>query len=186
MPISPLTQTKTRLSMRLQTLWAMVAIVAAVVLPQIFHGIGLLTGTGATLGRTLLPMHLPIILVGLLAGPFAGAIAGLLAPAVSFVISGMPALSSLPFMMIELCTYGLVAGLLCKVKMHALVKVVIAQISGRAVCSLAAVVAASAVGYTAYSAAAVWTTTLVAGLPGLLLQWLVLPILAQAIQRRVK
>ena len=40
----------------------------------------------------------------------------------SFLLSGMPMLAVLPFMMIELCAYGLVAGLLREIKLPSLVR----------------------------------------------------------------
>lgn len=84
---------------------------------------------GTSLGETFLP----IIPVGLLAGQYAGAISGLLGPLCSFALSGMPSAVMLPFMMVELCVYGLTAGILRNVKLPTIVKVVIAQIAGRAV-----------------------------------------------------
>ena len=101
------TAARPRLSVKAQTLATLAAIVGAVVVPQIFHTLGAISGLGTALGETFLPMHLPIILVGLLAGPYAGAIAGLLGPLASFALSGMPGIAMLPFMMIELCAYGL-------------------------------------------------------------------------------
>ena len=69
---------KPRLSVKVQAIATLTAIVGAVAVPQIFHVIGAVSGVGTSLGEAFLPMHLPIILVGLLAGPYAGAIAGLL------------------------------------------------------------------------------------------------------------
>lgn len=84
------TTDKPRLSVKAQTLATIAAIVGAVAVPQIFHGLGAVSGLGTALGEAFLPMHLPIILVGLLAGPYAGAIAGLMRnmkiPAIAKVI----------------------------------------------------------------------------------------------------
>lgn len=65
------TTAKPRLSVKVQTLATIAAIIGAVVVPQIFHTLGAVSGLGTALGETFLPMHLPIILVGLLAGPYA-------------------------------------------------------------------------------------------------------------------
>lgn len=89
-------------------------------LPQLFHVIGAVSGQGTMLGVAFLPMHLPIIFVGLIAGPAVGAIAGAAAPLVSFLLSGMPMLAMLPLMMVELCAYGTVAGLLRGIKLPSL------------------------------------------------------------------
>lgn len=105
-------ESKPRLSLKVQVIATIAAIAGAVILPQFFHLLGAISGLGSALGETFLPMHLPIILVGLLAGPYAGAISGLFGPLLSFALSGMPGAYMLPFMMIELCVYGLVSGLL--------------------------------------------------------------------------
>ena len=83
-----------RISVKFQTLAALIAIAAAVALPQVAHGIGAVTGMGTAVGETFLPMHLPIIIVGLLAGPYAGLIAGAASPIISFALSGMPPAAS--------------------------------------------------------------------------------------------
>lgn len=105
------TMEKPRLSVKVQTLATIAAIVGAVAVPQIFHVLGAVLGLGTGLGESFLPMHLPILLVGLLAGSYAGAAAGMFGPLVSFAFSGMPGIAMLPFMMLELCVYGLAAGL---------------------------------------------------------------------------
>lgn len=177
MSTATLTMNKPRLSVKAQTLYTIGAIVAAVAVPQLFHAIGALSGTGTVPGATFLPMHLPIILVGLLAGPYAGAIAGLLGPVASFALSGMPTAAMLPFMMLELCGYGLSAGLMRNVKMPGIAKVLTSQVAGRAVRTLAVLVAVYALGSNAVGVASIWTS-IAAGLPGLVIQWALLPLIA--------
>lgn len=164
-----------RLSLTTKAASTVLAIVAAVALPQLFHVIGAVSGQGTALGVAFLPMHLPIIFVGLIAGPAVGAIAGVAAPLTSFMLSGMPGLVMLPFMMIELCAYGLIAGLLRYVKLPSLVKVVLAQFAGRVVLTVATAIAVFAFG-SGNSIAATWTSDLAAGLPGLALQWALVPL----------
>lgn len=135
-----------KLSLSTKAAATVLAIVAAVALPQLFHVIGAVSGQGTMLGVAFLPMHLPIIFVGLIAGPAVGAIAGAAAPLASFLLSGMPMLAMLPLMMVELCAYGLVAGLLREVKLPSLAKVVIAQLAGRVVLTAATAIAVFAFG----------------------------------------
>lgn len=168
--------TSERLTLKTQAIATITAIVAAVALPQIFHVLGVVSGLGSALGETFLPMHLPILLVGLLAGPYAGAIAGLLSPLASFALTGMPQMGLLPFMMLELCIYGLCAGLLRNGKMPTIVKVLIAQIAGRGVRAIAILLAVTAFGYDAIPVSIIWTS-LAVGLPGLVLQWCLLPLI---------
>ena len=166
-----------KLSLSINAAATVLAIVAAVALPQLFHVIGAVSGQGTMLGVAFLPMHLPIIFVGLIAGPAAGAIAGAAAPLASFLLSGMPMLAMLPLMMVELFAYGLVAGLLREVKLPSLVKVVIVQLAGRVVLTAATAIAVFAFG-SSKTVAATWTSDLAAGLPGLALQWALIPLAA--------
>lgn len=164
--------------------WAtLLAVVGAVALPQIFHVAGASLGLGTALGETLLPMHLPVLLVGLLAGPYAGVAAGALGPLVSFALSGMPGPAMVPFMILELAAYGLFAGFLRGVNLPTVAKVLIAQVAGRAVRAVAILVAVFALGNTTVAVASIWTSV-VAGLPGLILQWALLPLIVWLVDRR--
>ncbi len=174
--------TKTNLSVKVQTIATIVAIVSAVALPQIVHLIGRATGMGTAFGELLLPMHLPILLVGLLAGPYAGAIAGLLGPVCSFSLAGMPGMAVLPFMMIELCVYGLSAGLLRKINMPTVGKVLVAQMAGRVCRALAVAIAFYVLGTTEIAVASVWAGT-VNGVTGIALQLILLPVIVKVVER---
>ena len=161
---------------RQRTLAVLAAVIAAIALPQLFHMLGAVTGMGTALGQTFLPMHLPVLLVGLLAGPAAGLAAGAVSPLLSYAISGMPVLTGLPFMALELAVYGLIAGLLANRNLPVIAKLFIAQLAGRAVKAAGLGIAVYALGNTSVPVSSVWTG-LVTGLPGLLLQWSLLPLL---------
>ena len=173
--------TKKRLSAKVQILAAVSAIVAAVAVPQLFHLLGAVSGLGTALGETFLPMHLPIILVGLLAGPYAGAVSGLLGPLVSFVLSGMPSVAMLPFMMLELCAYGLFSGLLRNAKMPTIAKVLIVQIAGRAVRAAGILIAVYAFGNESVGISVIWSSIGV-GIFGIVLQWALLPLVVYRVE----
>ena len=75
------------------------------VLPGAFHAIGA--------GTVFLPMHIPVLLCGLLCGWQYGAAVGFVVPLLSSVLTGMPPIFPVaPAMMLELCAYGLLTGLL--------------------------------------------------------------------------
>lgn len=167
---------KPRLSVKAQTLWAVGAMAGAVALPQLFHLMGAVSGLGTKLGETFLPMHLPIIIAGLLAGPYSGAIAGFLSPLISFALSGMPSAAMLPFMMIELCVYGLASGLLRNVSFPVIGKVLIAQVSGRAVRAAAIAFSVYALGNDSIKTSVIWTS-IASGIFGLALQWVLIPLI---------
>lgn len=138
---STLSINKPKVSIGVQAIATVIAVITAVALPQLFHVLGKMSGLGKGLGVAFCPMHLPVILVGLLAGPFAGAITGALSPVISSLLTGMPSGPSLPLMVVELFAYGLVAGLLRNVRMPSIVKVLIVQIAGRATRMLAVIIA---------------------------------------------
>lgn len=170
-------------SVKVQALATLAAIVGAVAIPQIFHVVGAICGMGTGLGEAFLPMHLPIILVGLLAGPYAGAIAGAFGPLVSFALSGMPGLAMLPFMVIELAAYGLIAGLLRTANMPTIAKVLLVQVGGRVVRAAAILFAVGVLGNTTVAVATIWMSVL-AGLPGLILQWGLIPLIMFWVEHR--
>lgn len=176
------TMEKPRLSVKVQTLATIVAVVGAVAVPQIFHAFGAALGLGTALGESFLPMHLPILLVGLLAGPYAGAAAGMIGPLVSFALSGMPGITMLPFMMLELCVYGLAAGLLRNVKLPVVMKVLFAQIAGRIIKAFAIFVAVYGLGSESVSLASVWMS-IGTGIYGIVLQWALLSVIVHFVER---
>ena len=116
---------------------------------------------------------------------YAGAVAGVFGPLVSFALSGMPGAAMLPFMMIELAVYGLTAGLLRNVSMPVLAKVVLVQIAGRLVRAAAIVAGVSLLGVQGIQMPVIWNS-IVTGLPGLILQWTLLPLLVFWINNRAK
>lgn len=177
------TLTKPRLSAKAQTLAAILAVAGAVALPQIFHLLGAALGVANGLGETFLPMHLPIILAGLLAGPYVGLFAGAMGPLVSAALSGMPGPLMLPFMMIELGAYGFFAGVLSEAKLPTLGKVLAVQAAGRVLRALAMLIAVYALGNTALDLAVIGRSVVV-GLPGLCLQWLLIPLVMLLLNKR--
>ena len=159
---------------------AALAIVSAVALPQIVHLLGRLCGAGSALGEMILPMHFSVLLVGLLAGAWTGAAVGALSPVLSFLLTGMPSAEMLPFMTIELAVYGALTGLLAGQKLPCFLKLFAAQLGGRA-CKAAAMAFAfywlqSPIGMD------MLLSSLLLGIPGVLLQWGLIPPLLSSIE----
>lgn len=169
------TKKSEKISVKAQTYAAVVSIVLAVVLPQLIHTIGIISGLGTALGEVFLPMHLPVIFCGLIAGPFAGAAAGFASPIISFMLTGMPKAVMLPFMVIELLSYGLFAGLLRNVKLNGFIKVLAVQIGGRAVRAAAIAAAVYIMGVSGIAVSVIWSSV-VKGLFGIILQWSLIPL----------
>lgn len=156
-------------------LYAAVCAALGLVLPIAFHLFG---GTGPV----FLPMHLPVLLCGFAAGPLSGAIVGLLVPLLSSISTGMPPLYPTGvIMMLELCTYGLTAGLFFK-RFGTLLSLVLAMLAGRAVSGLASAILYGVMG-KAFGLTAFLTGAFVTGLPGIAVQLLVLPLIVTALRR---
>ena len=152
-----------------------VSIALAVVLPQAVHVLGIFSGSGNALGLALLPMHLAVFLVGLYAGAAAGFVVGAVSPMLSFALTGMPAFSAMPFMCLELASYGLICGLFSGKKVPTVFAVLLAQAGGRAIkffCMLFILCALRG----AADPMNVWTATL-QGLPGICIQLCVVPLI---------
>jgi riboflavin transporter FmnP len=121
-------QTQTlRLTKTKELTFTAVFIALSVYAPILVHYFG-----GVNAGRSFLPMHFFVLIAGLLLGWRAGLVAGLATPLISYFISGMPTASMLPFIILEVASYGLIAGLLKEtVKLNVWASLVGALIVGR-------------------------------------------------------
>ena len=160
-----------------------VATTAAVVIPQLFHLVGLATGTGSQVGQTWLPMFLPVIVVGLLAGPEVGAIVGITSPVIAFTVTGMPVPALMPFMIIQLVMAGVVAGLLSSKRLHIAWSTVIVVASGPVALLIARLISALITGTELLTAINIWLAQMATGVPGLLLQLVAVGISLRLIRR---
>lgn len=148
-----------------------------VVLPLAFHAI-------PNGGSVLLPMHIPVLLCGLVCGWPYGFACGLLGPFLSS-FTGMPSMAVLPGMMVECAVYGLVCGWMMrfvrtgKTTADLYISMVTAMILGRVVAGLAKSLIISP-----GTAPFAWvTTSLVTGIPGIVTQLVLMPLLVLALTR---
>ena len=167
-------------SLKAKVLASLLALAAAVTLPQAAHLIGYATGTGNAIGSILLPMHFAIIALGLFAGPYAGLVAGALSPVVSYLLTGMPSVAVLPFMAAELAGYGFAAGLIASKNVHPALKVAFTLVAGRLLRTFVTAIAVAGFGANA-GIADVWTAV-VPGIPGILLQLILIPVIVRAVE----
>ena len=141
-----------------------------IVVPMAFHTI-------PNAGVVFLPMHIPVLLCGLACGwPF-GLICGLIGPLLSSVITGMPPAAMLPSMMVECATYGFVAGLMMKLVRtksnlaDLYISLITAMVLGRVVAGFA-----KALIFAPGTPVFAWvSTSLVAGIPGIVIQLVLMP-----------
>ena len=171
-----------RVKITCKTLVSLGLIALAVALPQLVH-----LALGQPGGVQFLPMYLPALIGGCLLGARWAVAVGALSPVVSFLLTSlagnpMPALPRLPFMIAELTVFALVAGLFSKKiaqnGLWAFPAVIAAQIAGRAV-FLGAV--ALFQGAAPFTVPMIWSQ-LLAGLPGLAIQAVLVPLVIIALR----
>lgn len=156
-----------------------VCVALCVVLPLAFHSV-------ANAGGIFLPMHIPVLLCGLICGwPF-GLVCGLLGPLLSSLFTGMPPVAYLPGMLVELAVYGLASGLLIKLVRTGkpypdlYISLVCAMLAGRVVAGIAKALI-FAPGQTTMAA---WAAgSFVTGLPGILIQLVLIPSIVLALEK---
>ena len=149
-----------------------------VVLPMAFHAV-------PNGGTVFLPMHIPVLLCGLICGWPYGGVCGLVGPLLSSLLTGMPPAAVLPSMMVECGTYGFVTGLMMRYvrtgrpTADLYISMVTAMILGRTVAGLA-----KALIFTPGTAPFAWvTTSLVAGIPGIVIQLILMPAVLYALTK---
>nr|MBQ8252140.1 ECF transporter S component [Lachnospiraceae bacterium] len=165
-----------------KTVAVLLAIAAAVILPQLAHLAGAALGVGSSVGEMFLPMQFPVLFVGALMGPAAGLVTGVLSPLVSHVLTGMPVSVMLPFIMLELGVYGLASGLMKSRLCKPAARIFVAQVAGRAARTLAMVGAFYFQG-SSLPLRAGWTY-ITAGIWGIVIQLLVLPVLLALVEKK--
>ncbi|NCB33414.1 MAG: ECF transporter S component [Erysipelotrichia bacterium] len=171
---------KNRSSVRNLSLAAMF-LALALVLP-------FLTGQIPQFGSMLLPMHLPVLLCGLICGPFFGAIVGLAAPLLRSMIFGMPPMYPVAAAMaFELCTYGLISGLIYnrfkKQNIKAVfISLLIAMAAGRVVWGAAEIMLLSLHG-NSFTIQAFIAGAVLNAVPGIILQFVLIPSVMSALNK---
>ena len=127
------TLSKKMIRLSKETVFILLTVIGAVILPQIFHGIGVWLGVGGKLGQIFLPMYIPVLIIGVYRGAISGAIAGLLAPIISFAFTKMPSSALLPFITLELIATGLFAGVFAKSKLPVVLRIFSVQVVAKVV-----------------------------------------------------
>lgn len=152
-------------------------IALGILLPQAFHIFG------QEAGMIFLPIQIPVFMAGLLLGPIYGGIVGAAVPILSCVLTAMPPVPKVYFMLFEMVAYGVVSGLLKK-KCNVIVSILGAIIAGRLMYGAALAAGVSILGIHApFANSAAFISTLVTGIPGNLIQLTLLPALYIGLKR---
>ena len=150
--------------------FAAACVALCVVVPQAFHMI-------PNGGSIFLPMHIPVLLCGLICGWPYGLVCGVLGPLLSNLTFQMPPAAMLPSMMVECAVYGAVSGLLMRYvrTRHSVADLYISLISAMVLGRVAAGLAKSLI-FAPGTAPFAWvTTSLITGIPGIVIQLILMP-----------
>lgn len=168
-----------QLSYTKKSVFTSACIALCVVLPMIFHSI-------PNAGNIWLPMHIPVLLCGMICDWKFGLFCGIMGPIISSILTQMPPAAYLPAMMLELAVYGMFSGLVSS-KVHTgkqipdlLFSLLISMILGRIVYG---VVNALLFRAGNYSFQAWITSSFITALPGILLQFILIPSVIITLQK---
>jgi riboflavin transporter FmnP len=150
-------------------------IALGVIVPFVFHQVALA-------GRIFLPMHIPVLLAGIFVGPLSGLFVGLVCPVISFFLTGMPPPYAVPLMSLELAAYGISVGVLIKLVRSTILALLLSMIVGRLVFALGLTVFGMFLSLP-YGPKEYIKVSVVTGLPGIVLQLILIPLLVKAFHR---
>lgn len=137
-------------------------------------------------GRIFLPMHIPVLLAGFIVGPVSGLVVGLLAPSLSHLMTGMPPSYAVPLMSLELPIYGLIAGLTYqRLKLNIYIALLASMLFGRLMFAGGLLLLGLFMDLP-YDAAAFIAAggPMLQGLPGIVIQIFLVPVIVAGIKRR--
>jgi len=149
-------------------------ITLGVTIPIVFHQMALA-------GRIFSPMHIPVFLAGIFVGPVSGLTVGLVCPGMSFLLTGMPPPYAVPLMSLELPVYGISIGILIRVIKFPVVSVLLAMILGRLAFAVGLFIFGLFLSLP-YGPKEFIKVSVITGLPGIVIQLILIPLLIEAIQ----
>lgn len=148
-----------------------------IALPRIFH---ILAGSSA--GATFLPMHIAVLISALTFGVISSSIVAGSSIIFSYLLTGMPTLARLPYMLIELLIYGVLLSVLNK-KFNSYISLIATIILGRILYSGVLFVAINWIGLPTYGISVI--ESIKTGIPGLVIQLLCVPGIAKIMNERL-
>ncbi len=148
-----------------------------IALPRIFHILA-----GANAGATFLPMHIAVLIAALIFGGISSCIVAGSSVVFSYLLTGMPTLARLPYMLIELVIYAVLLSVLNK-KFNSYISLIATIILGRVLYSGVLFVAINGLGLPTYGISVI--DSIIAGLPGIAIQLICVPFIAKTIKKGI-
>lgn len=150
-----------------------------IALPRIFHVLA-----GATAGATYLPMHIAVLIAALTFGVISGSVVAGVSIVFSYLLTGMPTLARLPYMLIELLLYAVLLGAFNK-KFNSYISLILSLVIGRVLYAGVLFVAGNIFGFNLAGISGVLDAVRT-GIPGLLIQLAFVPFIASSIKKGIK
>ena len=148
-----------------------------IALPRIFHILA-----GADAGATFLPMHIAVLIAALIFGGISASIVAGSSVIFSYLLTGMPTLARLPYMLIELVIYAVLLSVLNK-RFNSYVSLIATIILGRVLYAGVLFAAINVLGLPTYGISVI--DSIVTGLPGILIQLICVPFIAKTIKQGI-
>lgn len=148
-----------------------------IALPRIFHILA-----GSTLGSTFLPMHIAVLIAALTFGVVSSTVVAGSSIIFSYLLTGMPTIARLPYMLIELIIYAVLLGVFKK-KFNSYISLITTIVLGRIIYSGVLFIAINVFGLSTYGISVIESIKI--GLPGIAIQLLFVPIIAKLMNERL-
>lgn len=147
-------------------------------LPKIFHVIA-----GENAGAIFLPMHIAVLIATLTFGITSSIIVAGNSIIFSYLLTGMPKITRLPYMLIELIIYAVLLNLFNK-KFNSYISLLATIVLGRILYSGLLFIAINVFDFNTYGISII--ELIKVGLPGLIIQVACIPGIAKIINERLK
>ena len=151
--------------------------VIGVALPRVFHVIA-----GASSGATFLPMHIAVLIAALTFGITSSTIVAGTSIVCSYLLTGMPTLARLPYMLIELVIYAVLLGIFNK-KFNSYISLIATIVLGRVLYAGVLFAAINVIGLLTYGISVI--ESIKVGMPGIIIQLVCVPIIAKIMNERL-
>lgn len=149
-----------------------------IALPRIFH---ILAGSSA--GQLFLPMHIAVLIAALTFGAFSSCIVAGSSILFSYLLTGMPSLERLPYMLIELLIYAILLSVFNK-KFNSYISLILTLVLGRVLYAGVLFAAVNVLGFSSYGISVMESIRM--GIPGIIIQLLCIPFIAKLMNERLK
>lgn len=148
-----------------------------IALPRIFHILA-----GSTAGATFLPMHIAVLIAALTFGVVSSTVVAGSSIIFSYLLTGMPSVARLPYMLIELVIYAVLLGAFNK-KFNSYISLIATIILGRIIYAGVLFAAIHWIGLPTYGISVI--ESIKVGIPGIIIQLLCVPIIAKVMNERL-